>query len=119
MPDRPPKIVPPPNTVMASAIDVTLAALSAHEGEEFLLDLDKWAVTVDDGRVRDGMLNGRYEICVLEAHPPLTWIVGAYDTTQREFVLAALLKQPARPDRSQAGRLCAQALNETVQSLGP
>jgi len=117
MPDRKPKIVLPPNTVIAAAINGTLRALSAHEGEEFLLDLDKWAVTVHNGRIRDGLLNRRYEICVLEAHPPLDWIVGVYDTRQREFVLAALLQASERPDLSQAGTLCARALNETVQRL--
>lgn len=119
MPDRKPKIVLPPDTAMAGAINETLRALSAHEGEEFLLDLDKWAVTVHNGRIRDGLLNRRYEVCVLEAHPPLNWIVGVYDTRQREFVLAALLQGSERPDLNRAGALCAQALNETVQQLGP
>jgi hypothetical protein len=117
MPADPP-IVLPPNAAMAAAIDNTLASLATREGEEFLLDLDKWAVTVNSGRIRDGMLNRRYEFCVLDAHPPLSWIVGAYDTTTHQFVLAALLPEgDSRPDRDRAGRLCAQALNEPVRQI--
>jgi hypothetical protein len=119
MDDKGPLIELPPNGSMAKAIEDVLDSLTDKQGTEFLFDLDKWAVTVQNARKRLGMLNGRYEVCVLEGHAPITWIVGAYDTTEEKFVLAALSSQPPRPDLQAAGNLCADALNETQRIITP
>lgn len=84
-----------------------------------MFDLDKWAKTVNDGRRYECLLNGRYEVCVIEAHEPFNWIVGAYDTRAQELVPAALLREVDPPTGERAAVLCALALDERVIAITP
>lgn len=117
MPTRTVPVLSPSNGDMAIALDEAIGPLTDEAVVELLFDIDKWALTVESGRARSGLLNNRYELCVLEGHPPSKWIVGAYDTQTTEFMLAVLLSGGARPDRQRAGELCAKALNEPIRSL--
>ena|SRR5579862_3625066 len=119
MSERKVPVVDPRNPSVKAELDRQIDALSDSQANELVFDLDKWAETVDDGRQSDGVLNDRYELCVIEAHDPFNWIVGAYDTQREEFVPAAFLADERRPEIDELARLCARALDVRIISVKP
>jgi len=119
MADRKVPVVDPRNPGVKAELDRQIDALSDSQATELVFDLDKWAETVDDGRQSDGVLNDRYELCVVEAHDPFNWIVGAYDTQREDFVPAAFLADERRPEIDELARLCARALDVRIISVKP
>jgi hypothetical protein len=94
-----------------------VCALESKALTEFFHEIDIWAETVSDGRSPLRTMNHRFEIFRLEASPPSPWIVGAFDTSTREFVVCALLPDRRAPSIEHSAALCARALGVSVESL--
>lgn len=92
-------------------------ALGRSALREFFHEIDLWAVTVSDGRSPLGTLNDRYEIFVLESASPAPWMVAAFDTSTREFIVCALLPDRLAPPIARCAELCATALGEPVRQV--
>jgi hypothetical protein len=91
--------------------------MSDAAATEFFYAIEQWAATVDDGREPCGLLNGRYELCLIECGSPAPWVVAAYDTQREQLVLAQLLTDRRAINCTQQAQHCAQALGEAVDQL--
>ncbi len=92
-----------------------IRALRDRAAVELFHQCDLWAATVEDGRDVLGVLNHRYDLVAMECAPG-PWVAAAYDTGQRELILAALSSE--RPfDCKSVAQACAGALGEAIGHL--
>jgi hypothetical protein len=96
-------------------MEAQIRALSDTAAVEFFHAIDVWAATVNDGRETLGVLNRRYELCLLESESPAPWIAAAYDTQLKQLVLVAMLPERRVVKCPELAQLCARALGEEIQ----
>lgn len=105
-------------TQRARMVEV-IKALSPRAKQELFQEADEWAETAEDGRVVLGVLNRRYDLCVLKCDRPAPWFAAAFDTQTRELILAHESRNGRRIDRATCARYCAEALNEAIETVEP
>jgi hypothetical protein len=97
-------------------IDV-IAALPAEGKFATFQEAETWIATAHNGRDVYGVLNGRYDLSVLECNPPAPWYLVAYDTQLEELVLAKDIPNGASVECPAGAQYCAEALGESVDHL--
>jgi hypothetical protein len=88
--------------------------LSSKAFESFHYSAKVWTQTVDDGREVIGVLNQRYELCVLECSPPAPWFAVAFDTRTRELIVAQDFANGGPVSCEACAKACAAALGEAA-----
>jgi hypothetical protein len=111
------KVVPPREPERAAELRKVLRELSTLEYAQVVHEWNTWVATVDDGREVLGVLNGRYDLCVLECGAPAPWLVAAFDTQRRELVLVKFVPRDELIVSNTCAHLAAQALDETIVTL--
>lgn len=107
-----------PRAQRARMVEV-IQALSPKAKQEFFQEADEWAETAEDGREVLGVLNRRYDLCVLKCDRPAPWFAAAFDTQTRELVLAQEFPNGRKIDRATCARYCAAALDEAIVTVEP
>src|SRR5580700_79875 len=80
----------------ARIVEVT-DRLSGRAKRAFYQKADEWAATVRNGREVIGVLNRRYDLCVLECDWPAPWFAAAFDTETDELVVCREFPRGQRP----------------------
>jgi len=102
---------------LRAAMVERIKALPGTAKRELFQEADEWAATVDNARDVIGVLNGRYDLCVLQCDPPAPWFAAAFDTTTRELILAREVPNGQAIDCLTCAQYCAEALGEWMTAL--
>ena len=78
----------PRDPALRARMVTVVQGLSSKAKQAFYQEAEIWAQTADEGREVLGVLNRRYDLCVLECARPAPWFAAAFDTQTRELVVA-------------------------------
>ena len=111
------KVVPPRDAEMAKAFREALGALSPEAYAQVVHAWNTWVATCENGREVLGVLNRRYDLCVLECASPAPWLAAAFDTRDRELVMAQFVPREQALDCRSCALLAARALDVPTTQL--
>jgi hypothetical protein len=92
-----------------------VTGLSPAGRVQFFAEVKLWEQTAENGRDVIGVLNRRYDCCIYRCGSAAPWFAVAFDTQEREFVIALDVPNGQMLDCHSCVRACAEALGEPVR----